>query len=125
MTLYRLCSTAKYWGESLADTLGIPRSPSNSVIRFQVNEAGKDFMTWVEGKAQEKKIGTVDQAAESGTANFKVDRLLSVTVAEIGGSATDVAPGAAVVAVYGSTEAEPIALEPLYGTDVEAVLSRR
>lgn len=40
------------------------------------------------------KIGTVDQTAQSDTANFKVDRLLSVTVAEVGSAATEVAPGA-------------------------------
>lgn len=40
------------------------------------------------------KVGGIAQTAKTGTADFLVDRLLNVTVAEIGGTYTDVAPGA-------------------------------
>ena len=39
------------------------------------------------------KIGTIEQEEESGTAEFMVDRLLSVTVAEVGNSSRSVTPG--------------------------------
>lgn len=44
-------------------------------------------------------VGGVAQTAETGTASFKVDRLLNVTVAEVGGGYTTVVPGATQQAV--------------------------
>jgi uncharacterized repeat protein (TIGR01451 family) len=44
-------------------------------------------------------VGGVAQSAETGTANFVVDRLLNVTVAEVGGAYTDVAPGSSAQAL--------------------------